>query len=55
MRKRRNITISDDVYREILEVIERINKEAGCRKIRSVAHFIELAVADYVKRISSKS
>ena len=55
MRKRRNITISDDVYREILEVIEEINRKAGCRKIRSVAHFIELAVADYVKRISSET
>ena len=39
----------EEVYKRALEFIEQTNKKAGYRKIRSLAHLLDMAIAEYIE------
>ncbi|MDW8034507.1 MAG: hypothetical protein RMI79_06230 [Nitrososphaerota archaeon] len=40
----------EEVYNKALEFIEEVNRKAGYKKIRSLAHLLDMAVAEYLER-----
>jgi hypothetical protein len=46
------VTISEEVFKKAEKFIEEYNRKVGWRKIRSMAHLIELATIEYIKKNS---
>jgi hypothetical protein len=42
-----SVTISDEIMERIKEEMKRVNEEAGYKKFRSVAHFVEYVIMNY--------
>jgi len=40
----------EEIYQKALEFIEEVNRKAGYKKIRSLAHLLDMAVAEYIER-----
>jgi len=49
----KGVNIYEEVYNMAKEFIEEINKKEGYRKIRSMAHLVELALEHYIKEHST--
>ena len=46
----KTVLVSEDVYLKAKEFIEKVNREAGYRKIRSMAHLFDMAMLEYIRR-----
>ena len=51
----KGVNIKEEVYNEALKFIWKVNSEAGFKKIRSMAHLVELALEHYLKEKAKKS
>lgn len=50
----KGVTISEKVYEKAEKFIWETNQKAGFKKIRSVAHLVELAIEHYLEEMSKK-
>ena len=46
----RGVNIYEPIYNEALKFMLKINAKAGYRKIRSMAHLVELALEEYLEK-----
>lgn len=42
--------LREEIYNEATKFIEEENRKAGYKKIRSLAHFIDMAIVEYIKK-----
>ena len=40
----------EEIYKRALDFIEKVNQKAGYKKIRSLAHLLDMAIAEYIER-----
>jgi hypothetical protein len=46
----KGVVFREEIYKKALEFIERVNEKSGYRKIRSLAHLVDMALAEYIEK-----
>ena len=46
----KGVVFREEIYNKALEFIEKVNEKAGYKKIRSLAHLVDMAIAEYIER-----
>ena len=46
----KGVVFYESVYNKAKEFMEKVNQKAGYKKIRSMAHLIDMAVTEYLER-----